>query len=69
MDAGFYNYANGKLTCAPNAVHFPDGSSLKKETKGESNGWKWFDTIAAACTEYEVNAADYAAPVRGPRRV
>jgi len=46
---GFYNT---EFLYAPNAVNFPDGTSLIKEQKETYkypvNGWTWFDSIEDA---------------------
>lgn len=46
---GFYNE---EFSYAPNAVLFPDKTSLLKENKDEYNypvnGWTWFDSIEEA---------------------
>lgn len=43
--SGFYKYfsATQEILYAPNRVHTPNGS-VTKETKGEIDGWKWFDS-------------------------
>jgi len=47
MSAGFYNAAG---LHAPNFVKHKD-FELNKDTKGESHGWKWYDTIEEAAAE------------------
>jgi len=58
MSAGFYKYFSEtqEILYAPNRVHTPIGS-VTKETKGEIDGWKWFDS------EYEAYAANNMTPL------
>ena len=46
---GFYNT---EFLYAPNAVYFPDGTTLEKENKDTYkypvNDWTWFDSIEDA---------------------
>jgi hypothetical protein len=56
--AGFYKYFSEtqEILYAPNRVHTPTGS-VNKETKGEIEGWKWYDS------DYEAYKANNMTPL------
>lgn len=62
MNEGFYKYIVSQLLYAPNFVSGP-GFELHRDTKDNhkypSDGWYWFNSLAEACTHFELNIQDY----------
>lgn len=52
MSAGFYKLEDNSIFFGPNYVLFPDGTSLSKDLRMDSElpvrGWYWFDSRAEA---------------------